>query len=713
MQIKTKIDIHNRFDIEVRNAETGELRQNAVAFNIVLDAMYTRLVNFDTYHTNIHFGTGTGTLAPTRTTLFTWLGQKTSTNEELIKALPTSSWKKKIVLNPEEFVGSTITEVGIGRSATASHIVTHAMLQDAEGNPISINKTALDVVTIFATVFVTFSTPNANVKFISMPNGNALVNYLIGGASFPTIAFSAGAVPGARSELQSTISLSFEGTLGSTGNVTVANWVKDAPNKKATTPATRFGTTVGNGHVAEMGVSGVFSSVLPIDGIFAGQPYAGVNVGTGNGVLTKFNLPSRNVRQSSIVAKIDGAATEAFSKNLSAFLQCVLAPATMPGNNVFSCAWHTIGSETYLAVGSDVTGATKFTWYKLVDGLLIAQTAPVTMPGDFILSCAWHTIGSDVYLAVGSQTTNATKFTWYKLVDGLLAAQTAPTTMPGNNARSCAWHTVGSDTYLAVGSDVTDTTRFTWYKFVDGLLVAQTAPTTMPGNFVRSCAWHTIGLETYLAVGSSTTDGTRFTWYKLVDGLLAAQTAPTTIPGNNVFSCAWHTIGSETYLATGGLASDSTKFTWYKFNAGTGVLDVQTAPVTMPGDSIFSCAWHTIGSDAYLAVGSFTSGTTKFTWYKLVDGLLIAQTAPVTMPGNNTRSCAWHTIGSETYLATGSGVTDATRFRLYKALNNITEIDFNTPPTGTITSDYTVDGIHKTDQYVVDVSFALQYGEVT
>jgi len=42
-----------------------------------------------------------------------------------------------------------------------------------------------------------------------------------------------------------------------------------------------------------------------------------------------------------------------------------------------------------------------------------------------------------------------------------------------------------------------------------------------------------------------------------------------------------------------------------------------------------------------------------------------------------------------------------------------TQIIFDTPPAldDVITADYIVDGVHKTDQYVIDVSFAIQFGE--
>ena len=42
-----------------------------------------------------------------------------------------------------------------------------------------------------------------------------------------------------------------------------------------------------------------------------------------------------------------------------------------------------------------------------------------------------------------------------------------------------------------------------------------------------------------------------------------------------------------------------------------------------------------------------------------------------------------------------------------------TKVTFDTPPAEgvAITADYLVEGLHKTDQYVIDVSFAIAFGE--
>jgi len=53
-------------------------------------------------------------------------------------------------------------------------------------------------------------------------------------------------------------------------------------------------------------------------------------------------------------------------------------------------------------------------------------------------------------------------------------------------------------------------------------------------------------------------------------------------------------------------------------------------------------------------------------------------------------------------------------FKAYSASSQTEyEITFDSPPADglPITADYTVDGIHKTDQYVVDVSCSIQFGE--
>lgn len=165
--LELRAAIHNRFDIEVRDAATGELMQRAQAFNLICETLWDRLLATGsnnawspaTYFNYICFGSGSGTPSASDTTLFSQLGSKAPSNYTLYSDVAQIAnglvyAQSSIRLNAEEYVGDTLTEVGIAYDAT--HIVTHAMLQDMNGNPISIEKAATDVIDIYATVYIHF-----------------------------------------------------------------------------------------------------------------------------------------------------------------------------------------------------------------------------------------------------------------------------------------------------------------------------------------------------------------------------------------------------------------------------------------------------------------------------------------------------------------------------------------------------------------------------
>jgi hypothetical protein len=149
-------NIHNRFDIEVVDAETGKIKQRAQAENVICSQLWTRLLAPNTYFNYIFYGTGSGTPSLSDTALFTHLGYKAV-------AAPAydydwdEGWvsiRQRCQLSETENVGSTLTEVGIGYGTASTNLVTHAMLKDMNGNTISIAKTATDIINIYATVFV-------------------------------------------------------------------------------------------------------------------------------------------------------------------------------------------------------------------------------------------------------------------------------------------------------------------------------------------------------------------------------------------------------------------------------------------------------------------------------------------------------------------------------------------------------------------------------
>jgi hypothetical protein len=96
------------------------------------------------------------------------------------------------------------------------------------------------------------------------------------------------------------------------------------------------------------------------------------------------------------------------------------------------------------------------------------------------------------------------------------------------------------------------------------------------------------------------------------------------------------------------------------------------------------------------------------TTYDWVEGAWVKRTDPASLPTGIGRGVALTPDGTLMAFAHETSPYVTTYMFL-----PFTQVTFNTPPAldDVITADYTVDGVHKTDQYVIDVSFAIQFGE--
>lgn len=181
--------IHNRFDVEVVEAQTGKIKQRAHGENVICSQLWTRLFTPATYFGYIHYGTGSGTPAVADTSLFAFLGYGIPAVADDVYAYNRTggyySLRRKIQLSETTAVGSTITEVGIGYSTTAATLCTHAMLKDANGNQISIAKTSTDIINIYATVFVHIGSYDSGNIVIEQP----IFNYSASAATYGPIQF--------------------------------------------------------------------------------------------------------------------------------------------------------------------------------------------------------------------------------------------------------------------------------------------------------------------------------------------------------------------------------------------------------------------------------------------------------------------------------------------------------------------------------------------
>lgn len=294
------LKIHNRFDIQVKDAETMEVIQTAQAENIVLDRIYTRLLSFQSYFDQIVFGSGTGTLSPSRTTLFTRIGNKAAVTESLVRSYPTSVWTRSIRLGTEEFNGHTIREVGI--SDTTTDINTHALITDSEGNPLSVDKTSLKIIDIYATVFVEVYSVDSGCFFYE----NGLRDYLTGGSA-PA----------------NTLRL-FRFSDDDAETLTATRTSNSG--EKSISFAVRFNVQHFNKDVRAIDwAGGGLRWLIPRTGVYTGTAKTNVQLGVGDGSNDTFILPNKEV--TNLTVKVDGVSTTAFTRTINDEIVFTTAPA--------------------------------------------------------------------------------------------------------------------------------------------------------------------------------------------------------------------------------------------------------------------------------------------------------------------------------------------------------------------------------------------------
>lgn len=650
MEIKNNIKIHNRFDIEIIDKNTGEVKQSLVSYNIVLSQMYTRLCGGLAYFANIHFGSGTGTLSPSRTTLFSHLGTKSAVDEEIIKTVPLSSWKRKIVLNPEEYVGNTISEVGIAYGSTNTNLVTHSLLKDSEGNSISIVKTDVDVITIYATVFVTLDTSNPNLTYLSMPSSNQLVNYLIGGSAAPTGAFSLNDV--------------FLGQtrLGSTSAVT---WTSDTVNKQRKTNVPRFATTVANGHVKFLEFANLFSLEIPTIGVFNGQDYLNVPLGSGDGSNRVFDVPSANIRQSSLVLKKNGVVVNDLVKSI--YKGGFRTGIPIFTNYINSDYAFSRDRNTILVKKSSNTSTTGIYVYKK-DGesfLLNIDSDVMNKP---------YAISDDGNTVVGAQTGT----TWYgrifRFIDGIY------TQIINTSRFEHACYTNNNNDFVTVGGG---TLRFWKYNGS----TYQNIGSISVGSGVSKV--HVTKDGMYCVVGfdsSSTSVFSAYVW----DGSSFVKKGTTPIFVSKE-TCEGLCISDDGNVVTVANSAVST-FVW----DGSDWVE-KSLPITILG-TLRDTKLSGDGQILYI-----TTSTNVYV-FDYVNGIWVNRR---TDTAGYTDIYVIEEDSEYIYLKNGSVL-------LLCSGIPFTRVTFDTAPsTGdVITADYTVDGVHKTDQFVIDTSFAIQFGEI-
>lgn len=312
---KFNASIHNRFDVEVIDAETGEVKQRAQAENVICNQLWTQIFSPATYFNYIHYGTGSGTPAASNTSLFTFLGYGAISG--IVYNTPSPgvyTIRGSIQLSETTAVGSMLTEVGVGFGSASSSLCTHAMLKDLNGNQISITKTSIDIINIYATVFLHYST--AEIDGITILPASTFMSYLLGqynGSGQPPIRYA---------------DVAFANTCQSLGGTSLTQTIK-ASNKQIILTGARIAAADSNisgltGFMLygyKVVQSGYTISLDPalyckVDSAwYAGSDIVGETIGTGDG--TTINFSADFPIASGLKIYIDGVETSAFTYDVN------------------------------------------------------------------------------------------------------------------------------------------------------------------------------------------------------------------------------------------------------------------------------------------------------------------------------------------------------------------------------------------------------------
>lgn len=685
MEAGIKVGLHNRFDIEVRDAKTNKLKETATAYNIVLNAMWSRLVNRQSFMSAIHIGTGTGILDPSRTSLFTFLVGRTATLDGTSTNINNIYRRVKIQLEPAEFVGSNISEVGVAYNIESATLVTHAMLTDSEGSPITITKTDTDVVIIYATVFFTVGTLPDYVKLAGVrPNGN------VGGNQLLSYLLSNGG-----SSIESTIRI---GTYAATDAETLPNILiggevasksasltTDVANKRINFPIRRFEIAEANGHIQEFGIGGSFNVVIPNDN-YTGTQYDDIILTGQDGAKTTFILPSANIDSATVVAKINNAETEVSIIDLPYYNDYFIS-----GVNDICDSYTTYGEEVLWC--GDLSDQHIFKLNKSIDGFYYVDK----YQGGFGREVTYINASSELLIVAPFNAPGA-----------LFAMSDLPNTprtplrtfsisynvyFPGFNPDNTAAFYVVSNTLRVMRYNGTAWTG------PDALLTLTAATQGTLGTSIFSPT------EPLLFVGAGSNAGVSFRLYNYDYGT------------NSVTQI---TFPSATENSRAAFSSDGQMFVAYAKTPGIRTFEkvdeewVLTDAI--PTTEVLYTSLNFVGN---LCLVGYNSANGSVTVWKKVDDVweLISTQFDIFSTANTANS-----YSSATFGATSSGTlipytTVSQQSYTGRGLCVNTwgrkAIKFDTAPAAEdeIKVSYKVNGIHKTTNYVLDVSGYIQFGE--
>lgn len=298
MNINLKDNIKVVTNYNFKKYRNDVLLQEENTHNVLCNTFFTSAVYMN--EAKLYVGNGSGIPAATDSALFNKLWDITADSSKMSYHLKNdedpSEWcqvlKKFTIQASSSYVG-TITECGLYTSV----LLTHALLLDAEGNPISIEKTDLDVVIIEITIRFYFN-DTAAVKILPA-NINCFYRAL-NGAAFKNIACNnievlwslALPLSGKDTYTLSTEPYYFASNVST--SLTITNSKTGNSTRQSLIQGARLGTdfpVTGQHFIRGLRIANTFIIPFPNEDIFPRYEIKDMEVGIGDGITTEFTCP--------------------------------------------------------------------------------------------------------------------------------------------------------------------------------------------------------------------------------------------------------------------------------------------------------------------------------------------------------------------------------------------------------------------------------------
>lgn len=307
MNIDASIKFKNNYRLQHIDTITGEILHDLEFHNVVLDQFIDAVSSGGTGYAGIAIGNGSGTPSASDTQLFHEIKKfGCEANSGIIE-----KWSKKdnntllasvsITIPASASEVYDISEVGVCFSNSKPVLVTHALILDSEGNPITVKKKDTDKIILNCELYITFESEGienfdiSTWRIESYNAGTLVISYLFGAAT----SLEAARVSDATTDGRYVNSIS-------TYNLPRPGWVKD---KNAKTLTVNFGPSRLPEYPMPAYIKGItFGQLgtikLPNEAIFPRYKVSNITVGIGDGETTKFKCPLNYFIQDSETIRI-------------------------------------------------------------------------------------------------------------------------------------------------------------------------------------------------------------------------------------------------------------------------------------------------------------------------------------------------------------------------------------------------------------------------